>query len=434
MTHATLVPPENWIHTSGRLQSVEGRMCATLDAGLGELVRVTSSTGQTVLAEVIGFTDDKAQLMPYQSGVDFQRGNVVVSTGRRLRIPVGPELLGRVIDAMGRPIDSLGDIHCRDRVELHFESPDPLRRPLIRKPFITGIRSIDGMLTMGQGQRVGLFAGSGVGKSTLLGEIAKHALCDINVVAMIGERGREVRPFIEETLGPEGLARSIVIVSTSDAPPLARVRASESAVAIASYFRDAGMNVLFMLDSLTRLAHAQRELGLLLGEPPTSRGYTPSVFQKMAQLLEQLGTSDRGVITGLLTVLVDGDDMNEPVADAARSILDGHIVLDRKLAHQGHFPAINVLGSASRLFKEVTSPEHQQHAASVRRVLANYKEVEDLIQIGAYRKGAMPESDRAIEAHPEVNRFLRQAMNQPSPTATTQSELKRLHDMIGAGG
>ncbi|MEL7338630.1 MAG: FliI/YscN family ATPase, partial [Planctomycetota bacterium] len=315
---APTVRPDQWIQTTGRLQSVEGRMCATIDAGLGELVRITSNRGQSVLAEVIGFTDDKAQLMPYHSGVDFGRGDVVVSTGHRLRIPVGGELLGRVIDSMGRPIDSRGPLHCSGSTELHFGTPDPLTRPLIRDPFITGIRSIDGLLTLGQGQRVGLFAGSGVGKSTLLGEIAKHALCDINIVAMIGERGREVRPFIEETLGPNGLARSIVIVSTSDQPPLARVRASETAVAIASWFRDQGMNVLFMLDSLTRLAHAQRELGLLLGEPPTSRGYTPSVFQKMAQLLEQLGTSDRGVITGLLTVLVDGDDMNEPVADAAR--------------------------------------------------------------------------------------------------------------------
>ncbi|MDV6029304.1 MAG: FliI/YscN family ATPase [Phycisphaera sp. RhM] len=422
---------DQWLQTTGRLQSVEGRMCATIDAGLGELVQITSSSGQSVLAEVIGFNDDKAQLMPYHSGVDFQRGNVVVSTGKRMRVPVGRQLLGRVIDSLGRPIDSLGPIHCDGAAELHFESPDPLTRPLIRQPFVTGVRSIDGLLTMGQGQRVGLFAGSGVGKSTLLGEIAKHALCDINVVAMIGERGREVRPFIEDTLGKEGLARSVVIVSTSDQPPLARIRASESAVAIASWFRSQGMNVLFMLDSLTRLAHAQRELGLLLGEPPTSRGYTPSVFQKMAQLLEQLGTSDKGVITGLLTVLVDGDDMNEPVADSARAILDGHIVLDRKLAHEGHFPAINVLKSASRLFKEVTDKPHQQQAASIRRVLAKYFEVEDLIQIGAYQKGAMPDSDRAIETYPEVNRFLRQAMDAPSTLASTQAGLSRLHQLIG---
>ncbi|MCD0459815.1 FliI/YscN family ATPase [Roseiconus lacunae] len=426
----SLLSPNEWIRTTGRLQSVEGRMCATIDAAVGEMVEILTSNNQRVLAEVIGFTDDKAQLMPYSAGVNFQRGNVVVSTRRRLEIPVGQELLGRVIDALGNPIDSRGPIHCEEFADLHFESPDPLTRPLIRKPFVTGIRSIDGMLTMGQGQRVGLFAGSGVGKSTLLGEIAKHALCDINVVAMIGERGREVRPFIEDTLGPEGLKRSIVIVSTSDQPPLARIRASESAVAIANWFRMQGMNVLFMLDSLTRLAHAQRELGLLLGEPPTSRGYTPSVFQKMARLLEQLGTSDRGVITGLLTILVDGDDMNEPVADAARSILDGHIVLDRKLAHQNHYPAINVLSSASRLFGEVTTPDHRDYAGAVRRVLAKYSEVEDLIQIGAYQKGSMPESDRAIEVHPEVIRFLRQGMNEPSDLQRTTAELARLNQMI----
>lgn len=418
--------PQQWLHTSGRLQSVEGRMIATIDAGLGELVRITSSSGRSVLAEVIGFTDDVAQLMPYQSGVDFQRGNVVVSTGRRIRFPVGEELLGRVVDSLGRPIDGLGPVTCRQHVPFHFESPDPLKRPLIREPFVTGVRSIDGLLTMGQGQRVGLFAGSGVGKSTLLGEIAKHAVSDINVVAMVGERGREVRPFIEETLGPDGLARSIVIVSTSDQPPLARIRASEFAVAIASWFRDQGLNVLFMLDSLTRLAHAQRELGLLLGEPPTSRGYTPSVFQKMAQLLEQLGTSEHGSITGLLTVLVDGDDMNEPVADAARAILDGHIVLDRRLAHQDHFPAINILKSASRLFNDVTEKSHQTAATSIRRVMAQYQEVEDLIQIGAYQKGAIAESDRAIESRPSVLKFLKQPMNEPSSFAQTGQLLQAL--------
>ena len=422
---------DEWVRTTGRLQSVEGRMCATLDAAVGELVEIKSSSNRPLLAEVIGFTDDKAQLMPYQSGVSFQRGDVVISTGRRMRIPVGTELLGRIIDALGRPIDGRGPIHAQFTTDFHFDSPDPLTRPLIRDPFTTGVRTIDGLLTLGQGQRVGLFAGSGVGKSTLLGEIAKFAVCDVNVVAMIGERGREVRPFIEDTLGAEGLARSVVIVSTSDQPPLSRVRASESAVAIASWFRSQGLNVLFMLDSLTRLAHAQRELGLLLGEPPTSRGYTPSVFQKMAQLLEQLGTSDEGVITGLLTILVDGDDMNEPVADAARAILDGHIVLDRKLAHQNHFPAINVLKSASRLFNEVTSVDHQQHAATIRRMLAKYAEVEDLIQIGAYQKGMMPDSDRAIETLEDVNRFLRQPMNAPSSNQETHDALHQLHQLIG---
>ncbi len=436
--NATLLQNRAWIRKTGRLESVEGKMCASIHAGVGEMVDIRTS-GQdhggksSVMAEVIGFNHDHAQLMPYQSGLDFQRGDLVVSTGRRLRIPVGRGLLGRVVNSLGEPVDSKGPIVCDEKLSLHLNSPDPLTRPLISKPFVTGIRSIDGALTMGQGQRVGLFAGSGVGKSTLLGEIAKHALCDINVVALIGERGREVRPFLEETLGPSGLARSVVIVSTSDQPPLARIRASETAVAIASWFRDQGMNVLFMLDSLTRLAHAQRELGLILGEPPTSRGYTPSVFQKMAQLLEQLGTSDRGVITGLLTILVDGDDMNEPVADAARSILDGHIVLDRKLAHRGHFPAINLLKSASRLFREVTSPEHQQHAGALRRVLAKYDEIEDLLQIGAYQRGTLAASDRAIDAMPMANAYLQQAMNEPSDFATTQGGLAKLDQFIGQG-
>ncbi|QDT59519.1 putative ATP synthase YscN [Stieleria bergensis] len=422
--------PPPWLRRTGRLQSVEGTMCATIDARLGELVEVYAARNQKVLAEVIGFTDDKAQLMPYQTGVDFQRGNVVVATGNRIRVPAGWGMLGRVVDALGRPIDSKGPLQIENSVNLVFKTPHPLQRPMIRKPFVTGVRSIDGMLTLGQGQRVGLFAGSGVGKSTLLGEIAKYAVCDVNVVAMIGERGRELRPLIEDTLGPQGLARSVVVVSTSDQTPLARVRASETAVAIASWFRDQQKNVLFMLDSLTRLAHAQRELGLLLGEPPTARGYTPSVFAKMAQLLEQLGTNDAGVITGLLTILVDGDDMNEPVSDAARAILDGHIILDRKLAHQGHFPAVNVLNSASRLFQEVTSNEHQAAASNIRRALANYSEIEDLLQIGAYQKGNLPETDRAIAIHPELNRFLRQAMNSPSDFQSTMNELQRLQQMI----
>ncbi len=351
-----------WIRQTGRLKSVSGRVCATMDAGLGELVEIKSASNKSVLAEVIGFDHDQVQLMPFESGINFRRGDLVVGQGCRMRLPVGFRMLGRVVNAVGHPIDSLGNLQFEQTTEVEFKSPDPLTRPHIRQPFVTGIRAIDGLLTLGKGQRVGLFAGSGVGKSTLLGEITKHAESDVNVVAMIGERGREVRPFIEHSLGPEGLKKSVVIVSTSDQPPLARVRASEAAVVIASWFRAQGQNVLLLLDSLTRLSHAQRELGLLLGEPPTSRGYTPSVFQKMARLLEQLGTSQAGSITGLLTILVDGDDMNEPVTDAARSILDGHIVLDRKLAHQGHFPAIDVLSSASRLFTDVTGKEQQDCA------------------------------------------------------------------------
>ena len=426
------IATQEWIRRTGRLTSVSGRICASIDAGLSEMVEISSLSGQRVQAEVIGFDKDEVQLMPFESGNDFRRGSLVTSLNRRMRVPAGNNLLGRVINAMGQPIDRDERLMFDELVEVNLESPDPLRRPEIHKPFVTGIRAIDGMLTLGQGQRVGLFAGSGVGKSTLLGEIAKSAESDVNVVAMIGERGREIRPFIEKILGADGMKRSVVIVSTSDQPPLARIRASEIAVVLASWFRDQGNNVLLMLDSLTRLSHAQRELGLLLGEPPTSRGYTPSVFQKMAQLLEQLGTNQHGSITGLLTVLVDGDDMNDPVADSARSILDGHIVLDRKLAHEGHFPAINVLTSASRLFEEVTSDEHKRAVSGPRKVIAKYREVEDLIQIGAYKRGLVPESDHAIDAFPVVTRFLQQPLNHPSDFNSTLAELVRLDQAIGA--
>lgn len=422
---------QRWIRKTGRLKSVSGRICANIDAGLGELMRIHCSDGTSVLAESIGFDQDLVQLMPFESGVGFRRNDLVVSENHDMRIPVGNELLGRVINALGNPIDQLGPLRCSEQARFHTVSPDPLSRPKIKEPFETGIRAIDGMLTIGKGQRVGLFAGSGVGKSTLLGEIATHAESDVNVVAMIGERGREVRPFIEESLGPKGLERSIVIVSTSDQPPLARIRASEIAVIIANWFRGQGKNVLLMLDSLTRLSHAQRELGLLLGEPATSRGYTPSVFQKMAQLLEQLGTNSTGSITGLLTVLVDGDDMNDPVADSARSILDGHIVLDRKLAHQGHYPAIDILSSASRLFNEVTDSDHKASVANIRKIIARYQKVEDLIQIGAYKKGVVPESDQAVEKLPAVNRFLQQSLSEPHHLKDTTQELNKLRQHIG---
>lgn len=427
-----LFEPSQWVKATGRLKTVSGQICANIDAGLGEIMRIHCSDGTSVLAEAIGFDRDLVQLMPFESGKHYRRNDLVISESDRMRLPLGEALLGRVIDALGNPVDGRGPLRCSHQADFNFDSVAPLSRPSICEPFETGIRAIDGLLTLGKGQRVGLFAGSGVGKSTLLGEIARHAESEVNVVAMIGERGREVRPFIEGCLGPEGLKRSVVIVSTSDQPPLARVRASESAVVIANWFRERGRNVLMMLDSLTRLSHAQRELGLLLGEPPTSRGYTPSVFQKMAQLLEQLGTSDKGSITGLLTVLVDGDDMNEPIADSARSILDGHIVLDRALAHQGHYPAIDVLSSASRLFTEVTSPEHQVCATRIRKVIAKYRKVEDLIQIGAYKSGVVAESDQAVKMFPIVNSFLQQSQNEPDDLQSTIGNLAKLSNHIGA--
>ena len=422
---------------TGRLKSVRGSIEATVKASVGELVRIHCQSGQQVEAEVIGFGESHVQIMPFEQGVDLRRNDLVVAENRRMQVPVGMGILGRIINAVGAPIDGCGSLDATDHIDLKFVTPSPLTRTHIDKTFVTGIRAIDGLTTIGQGQRVGLFAGSGVGKSTLMGDIARNAQSDINVVALIGERGREVRPFVESALGKAGLEKSVLVVSTSDQSPLARVRASETAVMIASWFRSQGLNVLLMLDSLTRLSTAQRELGLLLGEPPTSRGYTPSVFQKMAVLLEQLGTSNKGSITGLLTVLVDGDDMNEPIADAARSILDGHIVLDRKLAHKGHFPAIDILASASRLFNEIATPEHQQAAKVARQIVATYREVEDLIQIGAYRKGTVAATDASISALPTVNKFLQQTVGQPSAFPATTEQLRnisRAFEMLASAG
>jgi flagellum-specific ATP synthase len=319
----------------GKLHSVQGAITASIPASIGELCEIQCRDGGTVLAEVIGFSGELVQIMPFGSSHSLQRSDQVVGLQKHMEVPVGFGILGRTINAMGQPIDNLGPLAPDSFASVNSHPPDALRRRPITKTFVTGQRAIDGLLTMGQGQRVGLFAGSGVGKSMLLGQIARHAQSDLNVVAMIGERGREVRPFIEDALGPEGMANSIVVVATANESPLARVRAAESAISIADWFRGQNKNVLLMLDSLTRFAMAQRDLGLMLGEPPTSRGYTPSVFQKLAVLLEQLGNSQRGSITGILTVLVEGDDMNDPVADSARSILDGHIVMDRALANAG---------------------------------------------------------------------------------------------------
>ena len=406
----TTFAPKDLFLSTGRLHSAQGTIEARINASVGEQVRIQTRTGEELEAEVIGFRDEMVQIMPFDSPQNLERSNLVTATGRRMRVAVGEDLLGRIVDCCGRPIDGNGPIRHHETVELNFEAPDPLKRRHIAEPFVTGTRAIDGLITVGLGQRVGVFAGSGVGKSTLLGDIAKQASSDINVVALIGERGREVRPFVEQALGTVGLQRSVLIVSTSDQSALSRIRASETAVMIANWFREQGKNVLLMLDSLTRLAMAQRELGLLLGEPPTSRGYTPSVFQKMAVLLEQLGSSERGSITGLLTVLVDGDDMNEPVADAARSILDGHIVLSRKLAQRNHYPAIDVLASASRVFNEITDLNHQESAGALREILANYQEIEDFIQIGAYQPGQVPANDAAVQLLPAVHNFLKQGL------------------------
>lgn len=381
-----------------------------------------------MLAEVIGFSDGDTLIMPYGPTDGLRTGLTVVALGRTLRVPVGPAVIGRVLSALGSPIDKRGRMGAVQFRPLETRSPDPLDRGEIRTSFETGQRAIDGLLTMGYGQRVGLFAGSGVGKSTLLGEIAKHASSDINVVALVGERGREVRPFLEDSLGAEGLRRSVVVVATSDEPPLMRLRAAQTAVTIASEFRSQGQNVLLMLDSLTRLAHAQREVGLMLGEPPTARGYTPSVFQNMANLLEQLGQAETGSITALVTVLVDGDDTEEPVSDAARSILDGHIVLDRQLAQSGHYPAIHIGQSISRLFESVNDDRHIAAARKVRSIIETLSEMEDLIRLGLYTQGASPQIDTALSLQPAIRTLLTQTPNEVCSHAETRQALIHIGD------
>lgn len=414
----------NSFRAVGKLESVQGSITVSLPASIGELVEIHYRDGGTCLAEVIGFSGDLVQIMPFGSRHTLQRRDRVIALGCAMKIPVGFATLGRVINSIGDPIDGKGPLEYSGFAKLNADPPDALRRRPIDEVFATGQRAIDGLLTMGRGQRVGLFAGSGVGKSTLLGQIARYSESDLNVVALIGERGREVLPFIHDSLGAEGMAKSIVIVSTANESPLARVRAAESAVAIANWFRQQNKNVFLMLDSLTRLAMAQRDLGLMLGEPPTSRGYTPSVFQKMAEILEQMGSSDKGSVTGLLTVLVEGDDMNDPVADSARSILDGHIVLDRGLANAGHFPAIDVLPSVSRLFNELTSDSHRTVATCIRQILAQYGEVVDLVQVGAYQPGGSRETDAAIALYPVVCRLLQQDLGTPCSFAQTQTAMQ----------
>ena len=397
-------------------------LTARMNAGVGELCRLRLSHDRSALAEVIGFDGQDVQIMCFHRYDGARPNDEVIALGRTHRVPVGWELLGRVVDGLGTPLDGRTTAWRKRRPGVS-RSPDVLTRPRVDTRFVTGQKAIDGLLCCGRGQRMGLFAGSGVGKSTLLGEIAKGAESDVNVIALVGERGREVTPFLQDCLGPEGLKRSVVVVSTSDETPLMRVRALSTALTIADDFRSQGAHVLFLLDSLTRLAMAQREIGLLRGEPPTARGYTPSVFQLLAETLERMGASEEGSITGILSVLVDGDDMDEPIADAARSILDGHVVLDRKLAAKGHYPAIDVPNSLSRVFRDLVDAEHLAAAGRLRAILAAYDEVSDLLQIGAYQKGTIPKVDRAIDMLPGVERFLRQEPGRLVPFADTLSRL-----------
>jgi flagellum-specific ATP synthase len=379
-------------------------------ASVGDLCYLTSPGGaRDTMLEVVGFRDNHVQLMPLGQMPSVKAGDTVIAAGVKSEIGVGMNLLGRTIDALGRPIDGLGEIKTEISYPLNRVATNPLSRENIDAPLETGVRVIDGMLTIGAGQRIGIFGGSGVGKSTLLGMMAKRSEADINVIALIGERGREVREFIENELGEEGMARSVVVVSTSDDSALVRIRAALAATAIAEYFKDCGSNVLLIMDSVTRFCMAQREIGLAAGEPPSSKGYTPSVFAMLPKLLERAGKFEGGgSITGFYTVLVEGDDMNEPIADAVRSILDGHIVLSRSLAARNHYPCIDVLNSASRLFSTVAGKEHRAQAGQIRELLAAYEKAEDLINIGAYQMGSNRTIDLAIARHDETLDFLKQ--------------------------
>ena len=378
------------------------------DAKLGELCRIYTGDGQrSIMAEVVGFKDNHTLLMPYEDTEGIGLGSIVENEEHPLSVLVGDCLLGQILDGLGRPISDF-EYHSAVSYPMEAPSPDAMSRTIISEVLPLGVKAVDGLITVGKGQRIGIFAGSGVGKSTLMGMFARNTKADINVIALIGERGREVREFIERDLGEEGMKRSVVVVATSDKPALERKKAAQTATAIAEYFRDCGRDVLLMMDNLTRFSMAQREIGLAIGEPPVTRGYPPSVYSEMPKLLERAGRSDKGSITGLYAVLVDGDDFNEPITDTARSILDGHIMLNRKLAHKNHYPAIDVLQSISRCMSMVAQKDHKAAAGKLKNVLATYNEAEDLINIGAYKKGSNSNIDFAISKIDAVNDFLMQ--------------------------
>lgn len=396
-------------------------------SSIGDLCYIYSKLDEEpIWAEVVGFRHPKILLMPLGSMEGLQPGAIVVNTGAPMKIKVGEQLLGRVLDGLGRPIDNLGEINSQTLYSTHSDAINPLKRRRITEPLSLGIKSVDGFVTVGKGQRLGVFAGSGVGKSTTLAMMAKNTSADLNVIALVGERGREVREFIEKTLGAEGMKRSVVIAATSEQPSLVKIKAAYVATSIAEYFRDSGRDVLFMLDSITRISMAQREVGLAIGEPPATRGYTPSVFAQMPKLLERAGSNEKGTMTGLYTVLVEGDDFNEPISDTARSILDGHIVLSRDLAHRNHYPAVDILQSISRVMPDVTSGEHRSAAGKIRNLLAVYKKNEDLINIGAYVKGSDKNCDEAIKMMDKINEYLTQRVEDKFDYETTVNALLEL--------
>jgi flagellum-specific ATP synthase len=421
------------IKVNGRVTQVIGLVIESIgpSASLGEVCSIKSRDDETIcLAEVVGFKNNRVLSMALGDINRISPGSEIVASGKSFSVPVGKKLLGRVIDGLGRPIDGKGWIEAEEIRSIYNQPPEPLERKRITEALATGIRAIDALLTCGKGQRIGIFAGSGVGKSTLMGMIARNTSADVNVIALIGERGREVRDFIEKELGEGGLSKSVVVVATSDKPPLIRVKSALVAITVAEYFRDQGLDVMFMMDSLTRVAMAQREVGLAIGEPPTTKGYTPSVFALLPKLVERAGTSSKGSITALYTVLVEGDDLSEPIADSARSILDGHIVLSRKLASMGHYPAIDPLESISRLMPDIVSEKHRKSAEKIIDLLATFREAEDLINIGAYVRGSNPKIDKAIQMIDKIREFLKQDVKEKAEFEDSVNRLIELANLI----
>lgn len=422
VTHSQL-----WVYT-GKVTKIIGMAIESIGpiANIGDICEIEPRENrESIKAEVVGFNKGRLMLMPLGNIEGIGPGCQVKAYGEKLVVKVDKQLLGKVVDWQAKPIDQ-EILSCQQVVPIENSAPNPLTRKRIDTPLTLGIRAIDSMLTVGKGQRIGIFAGSGVGKSTLMGMIARNAHSDINVIALIGERGREVREFIENDLKEEGLKRSIVVVATSDQPALIRLKAAKTATALAEYFRDQGKDVLLMMDSLTRFSMAQREIGLAIGEPPVSRGYTPSVYAEMPKLLERAGNSEKGSITGMYTVLVDGDDFNEPITDTARGILDGHIMLSRQLANKGHYPAIDVLASISRVMNAIVTKEQKELAARMKKQMAIYKDSEDLINVGAYHKGSSKEIDEAIEKMPAINKFLCQSVDLNVPFSETIKQFNQI--------
>ena len=409
------------LHVVGKVVKVVGLVVEAKLQGVsvGEVCRIMVGKNNFVLSEVVGFRESEVLLMPLGGLTGIKPGDRIYATGHPIQVKAGPALLGRLLNGLGEPMDNKGPLEFEKIYNIDNDPPDPVMRPRIDATLKTGVKAIDALLTLGKGQRIGIFAGSGVGKSTLMGMLARNCEAEVNVISLVGERGREVKDFIEESLGEEGLRKSVVICATSDQPPVIRLKGAMVGTAIAEYFRDQGKDVLFMMDSVTRFAMAQREIGLATGEPPTTKGYTPSVFAMLPRLMERAGTSEKGSITAIYTVLVEGGDMDEPVADAARGILDGHMALSRDLAAKNHYPCIDIGHSVSRLFSVINDKQHQAAAGKMREVIARYNEAEDLINIGAYVQGSNPKIDEAISKIDEINMLLRQQTDEDIPFEET---------------